>query len=267
MYSIYTHIFALTINMIQFLCCSIDRKIFRPQLYQQFIPKVYPQSFISRNKYFEAYFVAWGFPHSGALWEKVSDLLLLFRNQSDQLYGFTYFLYVIHLNFSTDELECFFFFSSADELMRAKRTEETYAWSRPLQVDEAWAADFRIYGVRRLMHNMFLPGLLLIIGGTRGYFVCLHKLRVLKSVRVEGKMMVTKWICLGASILCWDISRIGCDTISWYLCIASTCFFGIYLLLPEPDMYKFYWPKDHWESCFWQRVCKKFRATNAPYTI
>lgn len=110
MYSIYTHIFALTINMIQFLCCSIDRKIFRPQLYQQFIPKVYPQSFISRNKYFEAYFVAWGFPHSGALWEKVSDLLLLFRNQSDQLYGFTYFLYVIHLNFSTDELECFFFF-------------------------------------------------------------------------------------------------------------------------------------------------------------
>ena len=265
MYSIYTHIFALTINMIQFLCCSIDRKIFRPQLYQQFIPKVYPQSFISRNKYFEAYFVAWGFPHSGALWEKVSDLLLLFRNQSDQLYGFTYFLYVIHLNFSTDELECFFFFHpltswcGRNEPRKRTRGRDLYRLTKL----EQQTSEF----IRRLMHNMFLPGLLLIIGGTRGYFVCLHKLRVLKSMRVEGKMMVTKWICLGASILCWDISRIGCDTISWYLCIASTCFFGIYLLLPEPDMYKFYWPKDHWESCFWQRVCKKFRATNAPYTI
>lgn len=91
---LYTHIFALTINTIEFLCCSIDRRIFRPQPCQQFIPKVYPQSFISRNKHFESYFVAWGFPHSGALWEKVSDLLLLFRNQSDQLYGFTCIFYM-----------------------------------------------------------------------------------------------------------------------------------------------------------------------------
>lgn len=58
------------------------------------MPTVYLQSFISRNKHFESYFVAWGFPHSGALWEKVSDLLLLFRNQSDQLYGFTCIFYM-----------------------------------------------------------------------------------------------------------------------------------------------------------------------------
>lgn len=37
---LYTHIFALTINTIEFLCCSIDRRIFRPQPCQQFISKV-----------------------------------------------------------------------------------------------------------------------------------------------------------------------------------------------------------------------------------